>query len=84
MFYLFYSRICPTVTVMDPFYTAAARHFDNLFERYGSPCIVLNLIKVRLSLVHLPVVSHFHHNVQCALYPLTCSTTNLSRENLSF
>ena len=32
---------------MDPFYTAAARHFDNLFERYGVPVIILNLIKVR-------------------------------------
>jgi hypothetical protein len=31
---------------MDPFYSAAARHFDNLFERYGVPLIILNLIKV--------------------------------------
>lgn len=31
---------------MDPFYGAAALHFDNLFERYGAPVYVLNLIKV--------------------------------------
>ncbi|KAF8330313.1 SacI homology domain-containing protein [Cantharellus anzutake] len=35
------------ITVMDPYYTAAARHFDNLFERYGTPIIILNLIKSR-------------------------------------
>jgi hypothetical protein len=34
---------------LDPFYTATARHFDNLFARYGSPITVLNLIKVPLS-----------------------------------
>ncbi len=32
---------------MDPFYGAAALHFDNLFARYGAPIYVLNLIKVR-------------------------------------
>ncbi|PVI03514.1 hypothetical protein DM02DRAFT_640542 [Periconia macrospinosa] len=31
----------------DPFFTAAALHFDNLFERYGAPIYVLNLIKQR-------------------------------------
>ena len=34
------------VTIMDPFYTAAARHFDGLFKRYSAPVIILNLIKV--------------------------------------
>jgi hypothetical protein len=29
----------------DPFYVSAAKHFNNLFERYGSPVIVLNLVK---------------------------------------
>lgn len=33
--------------IVDPFYSAAALHFDNLFERYGSPVYVLNLIKAR-------------------------------------
>jgi phosphatidylinositol 3,5-bisphosphate 5-phosphatase len=31
--------------LVDPFYGAAALHFDNLFERYGGPIIVLNLVK---------------------------------------
>jgi hypothetical protein len=35
------------VSVVDPFYTAAARHFDNLFARYGTPITILNLIKSR-------------------------------------
>jgi hypothetical protein len=35
------------VSVVDPFFTAASRHFDNLFNRYGGPILVLNLIKHR-------------------------------------
>ncbi|CEG84681.1 Putative Polyphosphoinositide phosphatase Fig4 [Rhizopus microsporus] len=34
------------LNVVDPFFSAAALHFENLFQRYGAPCIVLNLIKV--------------------------------------
>lgn len=37
------------VTIADPFFVAAGKHFDNLFERYGTPLIILNLIKVRRS-----------------------------------
>lgn len=33
------------LNLVDPFYTAAALHFDNLFQRYGAPVYVLNLIK---------------------------------------
>lgn len=33
------------VNVVDPFFSAAALHFENLFQRYGTPVIVLNLIK---------------------------------------
>jgi len=33
------------ISVVDPFYTAAALHFDNLFARYGTPIYALNLIK---------------------------------------
>lgn len=33
--------------LQDPFYEPAALHFDNLFERYGCPVYVLNLIKSR-------------------------------------
>lgn len=32
---------------IDPFYASAALHFDNLFERYGAPLTVLNLVKAR-------------------------------------
>ncbi|KAH0547626.1 hypothetical protein FGG08_000115 [Glutinoglossum americanum] len=35
------------VNLVDPFYSAAALHFDNLFERYGAPIFVLNLVKSR-------------------------------------
>ena len=35
------------VNVVDPFYSAAARHFDDLFRRYGAPIMILNLIKRR-------------------------------------
>lgn len=35
------------LNLIDPFYSAAALHFDNLFERYGAPVYVLNLIKSR-------------------------------------
>ncbi|KAI9836619.1 MAG: hypothetical protein M1819_001253 [Sarea resinae] len=33
--------------LVDPFYGAAALHFDNLFVRYGAPIYVLNLVKAR-------------------------------------
>jgi hypothetical protein len=32
---------------VDPFYSAAALHFDDLFLRYGAPVYVLNLVKSR-------------------------------------
>jgi len=35
------------LNLTDPFYQPAALHFDNLFERYGCPVYVLNLIKAR-------------------------------------
>ncbi|PPQ90287.1 hypothetical protein CVT25_013112 [Psilocybe cyanescens] len=35
------------ISVVDPFYTAASRHFDDLFKRYGAPITILNLIKKR-------------------------------------
>ena len=38
-----------SVNLVDPFYSAAALHFDNLFERYGARIFVLNLVKVRSS-----------------------------------
>jgi hypothetical protein len=38
-----------TVNSVDPYFSAAALHFDDLFSRYGAPIIVLNLIKVRVT-----------------------------------
>ncbi|KAF5343594.1 hypothetical protein D9757_013690 [Collybiopsis confluens] len=35
------------ISVSDPFYTAAARHFDDLLKRYGAPISILNLIKAQ-------------------------------------
>ena len=35
------------MNLVDPFYSVAALHFDNLFERYGAPIYALNLIKAR-------------------------------------
>lgn len=35
------------LNLVDPFYGAAALHFDDLFERYGAPIFVLNLVKSR-------------------------------------
>ena len=35
------------LALLDPFYQPAALHFDHLFERYGCPIYVLNLIKSR-------------------------------------
>ena len=37
----------PKVNVVDPFFTPAARHLDNLFARYGTPLYILNLVKER-------------------------------------
>ncbi|KAJ3390138.1 phosphatidylinositol-3,5-bisphosphate 5-phosphatase [Lobulomyces angularis] len=33
------------LSIVDPYFSAAALHFDNLFSRYNSPIIVLNLVK---------------------------------------
>lgn len=35
------------LNLVDPFYTAAALHFNDLFQRYGAPIYVLNLIKAK-------------------------------------
>jgi hypothetical protein len=34
------------VSVVDPFFSAAALHFDDLLSRYGAPIVIVNLIKV--------------------------------------
>lgn len=35
------------LNVIDPFYTKSALHFNDLFQRYGTPIQILNLIKQR-------------------------------------
>ncbi|KAJ2741016.1 phosphatidylinositol-3,5-bisphosphate 5-phosphatase [Coemansia sp. BCRC 34301] len=35
------------INVRDPYFVEAGRHFDSLFRRYGTPVIVLNLIKTK-------------------------------------
>ncbi|KAI8849108.1 SacI homology domain-containing protein [Chytridium lagenaria] len=35
------------IKLNDPYFSAAALHFDNMFQRYGAPIIVLNLIKAK-------------------------------------
>ncbi|OAA56013.1 polyphosphoinositide phosphatase Fig4 [Cordyceps fumosorosea ARSEF 2679] len=35
------------LSLVDPFYSAAALHFDDLFRRYGAPIYVLNLVKAK-------------------------------------
>lgn len=35
------------INIVDPFYVSAALHFDDLLRRYGSPIMILNLIKQR-------------------------------------
>ncbi|KAJ1740298.1 phosphatidylinositol-3,5-bisphosphate 5-phosphatase [Coemansia sp. RSA 989] len=35
------------INVRDPYFVEAGRHFDSLFDRYGTPIIVLNLIKTK-------------------------------------
>ncbi|KAJ8324337.1 hypothetical protein BDV3_005195 [Batrachochytrium dendrobatidis] len=32
---------------IDPFHAAAAKHFNDMFHRYGTPIIVLNLVKTK-------------------------------------
>ena len=36
-----------SIEIVDPFSVAAGKHFNNLMSRYGSPIIVLNLVKMK-------------------------------------
>ena len=63
-------RLIVAVNRVDPFFSAAALHFDDLFARYGAPIYVLNLVKVR-------ELSHGH------LFAITWLTSSrLAREPL--
>jgi hypothetical protein len=35
------------IDITDPFSVAAGKHFNQLLSRYGSPIIVLNLVKMK-------------------------------------
>ena len=50
------------LNLVDPFYTAAALHFDNLFERYGAPVYVLNLVKARERTPRESILLHEYSN----------------------
>jgi hypothetical protein len=45
------------VNLVDPFFSAAALHFDDLFQRYGAPVIVLNLVKVWTAMLSWVIVA---------------------------
>lgn len=53
-----------TVNLVDPFFSAAALHFDDLFQRYGAPIIVLNLVKASIipSILRKPFRLIFHQS----------------------
>jgi hypothetical protein len=50
----------------DPFYSATAVHFNSMIERYGSPIIALNLVKV------------FRSYCKIALFFSTMNTLNVN------
>lgn len=46
------------LNAVDPYYSAAALHFDDMFERYGGPILVLNLVKQRERLPRESILGH--------------------------
>ncbi|KAL8758768.1 MAG: hypothetical protein Q9199_001243 [Rusavskia elegans] len=50
------------LNLVDPFFSAAALHFDNLFERYGAPVYVLNLVKSRERIPRESILLHEYTN----------------------
>ena len=50
------------MNLIDPFYAAAVLHFDNLFDRYGAPIYVLNLIKARERVPRESILLHEYTN----------------------
>ena len=54
-----------TIDISDPYSEPAAKHYLSLLQRFGSPIIVLNLVKVRLCgslLLSLPVALQSKRN----------------------
>lgn len=63
----------------DPYASMAAQHFNELFERYGTPVIALNLVKVLSSLsiylcacVCLPSCLSVCQSVLCCYWCVLC------------
>ncbi|CAD6887219.1 unnamed protein product [Tilletia controversa] len=54
------------ISVVDPYYSAAALHFDDLFRRYGTPVIVLNLVKSKEKVPR--EMKLLHHFKECTAY----------------
>ncbi len=46
-----FSQIFKTVDQADPYGFIAGQHFNEVLKRYGAPVIILNLVKVRASLL---------------------------------
>ncbi|KAJ1658606.1 phosphatidylinositol-3,5-bisphosphate 5-phosphatase [Dispira simplex] len=46
------------INTVDPYFSAAALHFDHLFKRYGTPVIILNLIKQKESVKRESKLGH--------------------------
>lgn len=44
--FIYSSFLSPSVDQADPFAHVAALHFDQMLQRFGSPIIILNLVKV--------------------------------------
>lgn len=36
-----------SIDLADPYFQVAAKHFNQMFERYGTPTVILNLVKKR-------------------------------------
>lgn len=49
----------PTITqdIVDPYHVATAKHFNDLLKRYGTPIVVLNLIKQKEKKPHESILS---------------------------
>ncbi|XP_050548298.1 polyphosphoinositide phosphatase isoform X2 [Daktulosphaira vitifoliae] len=50
------TKMVPKPTILfelpDPFHEISGRHFNNIYQRYGSPTVIINLVKKREKKVH--------------------------------
>lgn len=75
------------IDAMDPYYEAAAKHFNRMFMRYGYPIRVLNLVKTREKRPREGLLSHEFEN--CIRYlnqflPTNRKTINKDLKTRSF